>query len=494
MTSPSAFFPKRTGLQVRGRRFPFRLLSLLLACGLLLPSVLQAQVQGDALVEVREANPGDLRAAAFQMNRDAYVEVQAVGPAAHREDYGLSNAWILDSDTREVVWELETAEVEERERYLRTATTTLLLPAGAYEVYYAFFPSGPYYDDLRERYGLSDDDFIRRVMDEIFDRDNLSEWDDFYRRHGHAFGITIRSEAENLQPLAMARARERFADRAFVTQAPLGNGRTVQQGFRLQRPMEVGLYALGELLPYTALDYGWIVDTNTLERVWTMNFRRTQHGGGATKNRMAREVLRLPEGEYAAFFITDRAHAYETWSAAPPYDPAFWGLTLLPEDPAMRPYVERFAYEHRPTAEALAALTGLGDRTERSARFTLDEERKVRIYALGEGRDGELSDYGWIDDAETGERVWTMRFPETDHAGGNEKNRYLNDVVRLPAGTYEVHFVTDPSHSAAGWNATPPFDPASWGITVLPAAPDAVLIPTPSYEMRRRLSERLSRR
>ena len=99
-------------------------------------------------MEVRDANPGELRAAAFQMNQDAYVEVQAIGPAPHREDYGLSNAWVLDSSTRQIVWELEAAEVEERERYLRSATTTLFLPVGAYEVYYAFFPTGPYFDAL----------------------------------------------------------------------------------------------------------------------------------------------------------------------------------------------------------------------------------------------------------------------------------------------------------------------------------------------------------
>ena len=77
-----------------------------------------------------------------------------------------------------------------------------------------------------------------------------------------------------------------------------------------------------------------------------------------------------------------------------------------------------------------------------------------------------MHDYGWIENAETGRVVWEMSYRRTDHAGGARKNRLSDEVISLKKGEYIVFYETDDSHSFGDWNASPPYDPQSWGITI----------------------------
>ena len=77
-----------------------------------------------------------------------------------------------------------------------------------------------------------------------------------------------------------------------------------------------------------------------------------------------------------------------------------------------------------------------------------------------------MYDYGWIENAKTGRTVWEMTFRRTDHAGGGDKNRKFDDIIDLDAGTYEVFYESDGSHSFGDWNTTPPRKPRNWGITI----------------------------
>jgi hypothetical protein len=59
-----------------------------------------------------------------------------------------------------------------------------------------------------------------------------------------------------------------------------------------------------------------------------------------------------------------------------------------------------------------------------------------------------------------------MSYRLTEHAGGAQKNRLYDGVIRLPAGEYVLRYRTDGSHSPDSWNAEPPFDPAMWGVVL----------------------------
>ena len=77
-----------------------------------------------------------------------------------------------------------------------------------------------------------------------------------------------------------------------------------------------------------------------------------------------------------------------------------------------------------------------------------------------------MSDYGWIENRNTGDVVWEMTYRKTKHAGGAEKNREVNQVILLDKGEYVAFFASDDSHSLNNWNADPPTVPSYWGLHI----------------------------
>ena len=119
-----------------------------------------------------------------------------------------------------------------------------------------------------------------------------------------------------------------------------------------------------------------------------------------------------------------------------------------------------------PSKNILIQIDRVGDDENREKEFKLDHDTDVRIYALGEGDRDEMYDYAWIEDFNTGRTVWRMRYRDTRSAGGASKNRLFDGTIRLKSGTYAVFYVSDDSHSFSDWNADPPRDRKSWGITI----------------------------
>ena len=124
------------------------------------------------------------------------------------------------------------------------------------------------------------------------------------------------------------------------------------------------------------------------------------------------------------------------------------------------------AYEPAEDASIMAQLVHIRDNVRKKSHFTQESDGHVQIYALGEGADGEMYDYAWIEDTNTGRVVWEMTYRKTERAGGARKNRLFDDRVYLEAGDYTVYYESDDSHSFADWNASPPRDPVNWGITI----------------------------
>ncbi|MCP4664621.1 MAG: beta-lactamase family protein [bacterium] len=124
-------------------------------------------------------------------------------------------------------------------------------------------------------------------------------------------------------------------------------------------------------------------------------------------------------------------------------------------------------YSHLPV---IAQIVNPGSDHYEVVDFSLEEEKAVRIYAVGEGRVNGMWDFGGIEDVETGELVWTMSFPETEGAGGASKNRRVERSISLSPARYRLHFKTDDSHAFGHWNAVPP-DPLFWGIALFEEVP-----------------------
>ena len=114
----------------------------------------------------------------------------------------------------------------------------------------------------------------------------------------------------------------------MVSLIGLGDDEDVNQAFNIDETTRVRVIALGEGKGKRMYDYGWIENDETGEVVWEMTYRKTRHGGGADKNRLAVANITLEPGTYTAYFITDDSHSIERFNASPPDNPERWGMII----------------------------------------------------------------------------------------------------------------------------------------------------------------------
>jgi len=253
-----------------------------------------------------------------------------------------------------------------------------------------------------------------------------------------------------------------------------------EQGMTLKKDLRVKVEAWGASTKRDddMLAYGWVVESRTRRVVWKMTVENSSEGRSGY-HRKVEEEIRLPAGKYEIYF----AGYPRGWSWDNGYrsfgnfledlfggfrrnwrrEAKSWGIALWVDSD------DRDGVELTGISEgegAVVRLVSLGDDAFEKQGFSLSRKARIRVYAIGEGDDGELYDYGWIVDGATGERIWEMDFRHTDWAGGVEKNRIVDEEITLPQGDYLVTFVTDGSHSYEGWNSLPPYDPRYWGITL----------------------------
>ena len=274
----------------------------------------------------------------------------------------------------------------------------------------------------------------------------------------------------------------------IVSMTKVRDNENRSEGFTLKQNATVRIYAFGERSNAKRLmaDYGYIQDAKTRNKVWSMDVDRTYHAGGSTKNRFVEEVISLPKGSYIVNYVTDDSHAYDAWNDTPPFDPEHYGITIMGVgEEFTKGIVTRYVEER--DKNIIARITRVGDNADKEERFKLDRTSRVRIYAIGEGQNREMVDYGWIEDAKTNTVVWEMTYGMTFHAGGARKNRMVNTSILLDKGDYKLHFRTDDSHSYRNWNVDPPEDQEYYGITLYrdeavdvtppPAVPPAHAVP-----------------
>jgi len=282
------------------------------------------------------------------------------------------------------------------------------------------------------------------------------------------------------------------------------------QGFTLPRPMKVHVYAKGAGLRFPTriarehpfFAHGWILNATTREVVWQMDGMNTKRNW---EYRVSDQYLDLPAGSYEAYFSNHgfgQGLLFAQWFrnidrrslAAVQEDRHHRFLQAIGADDASlvrhwREQVGNYGMEiYLPSGDpkeinlfeaplrwrnivvSLAATTDDGHWTQ---SFHLSRPVSLHVYAQGEGSGRLMHDYGWITDARTRARVWEMNMDKSKFAGGAMKNRRQVETIQLPVGDYEATFITDDSHSPVDWNAAPPADPGTYGLTLaIPADKD----------------------
>lgn len=429
----------------------------------------QLAAQSTTLIDLHDFGPRQVKSESFALTSQQDVQIEAAG-AESTEKTGKNNwvasmwqrngkpvppwsgnAWILDLASRKVVWELSEAATTQGSRGLREFKGVVSLPAGSYTAYFGSFPDGEYWKDDNAK--LKSDRKWHWFGDEPVDK----------------FKFIVRGRGQILSASERDRLRATTASSAIVALSGRFHEQFEETGFALSNPTEIQISSEGEAREDGEFDFGWIINADTRAPVWRFTWHDSQPAGGAPKNRRIQTSITLPAGRYAAFYATDDSHDPSEWNAQPPHDPEAWGLTIAVTDREARAAVKTFSYELVPKASTIVALTGIGNDAAKKEGFTLTRAMDVRIYALGEGQNGHMVDWGWITSEPSRKRVWTMDYDGTQAAGGDRKNRKVDTIIHLDKGSYLVHYMSDDSHSADEWNAAAPPDGRRWGITVLAA-------------------------
>ncbi len=429
--------------------------------------------QEPAEIEFGSIPVGKIHMAGFRLDSPTTIHIEAVGKGFDPSDYPPKNeyldpngmfvyAWIIDARTRELVWRMTSANTEKLpdSRVGRKFVGDLELPPGRYEVYFtAQKPrKSRYWNDRFPSLGK----LLQRLLRGESPEDAGEET---------ACYVRIRGLTEVYSAAEVHQFHQELKQKAVVALTADRNDMDLEVHFTLSREGKFRVYALGEGLDGEVYDYGWILSEDDQQKVWEMSYEQGEYAGGAGKNKLWAATLRLGPGTYSVHYVTDDSHSPEAWNANPPYDPEFWGILLTGVEGQYDPQSVR--KPSLPQWVPVVKLRRVGNDEFVEEFLEVRQPVRVKIVAVGEGRDGEMFDYGWIEELSSGRVVWQMTYDDTRHAGGGRKNRIVETVITLPAGRYRINYVTDDSHAYANWNTTPPRNPSWWGIALF-AQPRAI--------------------
>ena len=423
---------------------------------------LGSSVLGVTVAEIKNLRSGDLESVGFTLKNGADIDIDVVGIKAPNSRSMLAYAWIIDSDTREMVWELESRRTKrfKKNSLLRKKSAVEYLKAGSYELYYSV--------RKREHWGWNsfNGDFLYELSN-LFDDD-----DDRRLRKRDVRECYVKLTSIELQAADIERFEiDGGLAGALIKHTQLGDSEFIKTGFELSKGGKLRIYSLIEQTGRNEVpvDHAWIINMETRERVWEIDKWDADYAGGSEKNQLFNDEIELEKGKYVLYVVTDNSHSYEEFNASPPYDPINWGVTILPGQGFDKASFSIIDVPGR--GDAVIELTRARNNDFHEQSFKLESKTKLQIYAIGEMSSShrEFADYGSIVDAATGETVWEMTYRNTEHAGGASKNRMFDDLITLPAGTYTAYYLTDGSHAYRNWNSSAPFEPDHYGLSIYAA-------------------------
>ncbi len=420
------------------------LIFLVLAALLVAYRMIAGQPAPDGLVVFVDLHSHELKHAAFELGETAEVAIQATGsfdPEAIPA--GLAaQGWIVRRADREVVWHMDPHAVDRgRGNVAYVRGDTFALDAGIYDVYYATYGQA----ETRNR--------------QLW-RSDVDKWQ-------FVLGLTDETASARLLPYQQLDRIEDATDNLVWKTAPMRNGQEKAYLFEVKQRTQLEIYAVGEI-DDEPKDFAWIEDAGTGARIWGMTKDNTEPAGGLASNRQFHGTLTLLPGAYRAVSKTDRRHAYRSWDANPPYNPAAWGLALYATDADA---IADFDPWH--SRDPIVSFTRVPNNARLSQRFEVQQPIHVVIYDVGEMTDRHsIYDYGELLKEETDRKrsVWKMSWDKTVGAGGGKKNRLEVAFLRLEPGVYTFHYQTDGSHAFEDWNEGAPDYPERWGATIFPVA------------------------
>ncbi len=260
------------------------------------------------------------------------------------------------------------------------------------------------------------------------------------------------------------------------------------EGFNLSQDATITIEGTGasiERWGSNMIFYGWIINSESRELVWSLydeHENKYFHGEG-TFDFDAK--INLPKGSYEVYYTAMHDNNYRKHYVNDFGDFVNEVVRVIVDyDNDDDEYYEREKYFMTVKGDqgftvnsgreyidnlmnkSIVSFVRTRDNETESKDFSLNKETKLYVYCQGEREGNELYDFAWIYDLKTHEKIWPNNLSDYERAGGGRKNFYIYQEITLPAGEYQVNYVTDGSHSYERWNVMPPHDPQLWGINI----------------------------
>jgi hypothetical protein len=402
-------------------------------------------------ITLSDVPPGRVAIAAFTLGQPEKIKIAGTAGIFMKDWQAIAYyGWILNSETREVVWRMgdkllkEDFDLGEIE-----VSDEVSLAKGTYEFY---FTAAHAQRNNNEAWTSN----VKNNIDYIFGSGN--KWD-----RGIQEDMTLTLSGQNVVAANFRDIlRAKTADAVVSILRPDANSNT-KVGFSLSAETSLRIYAIGEARKDEIFDFAWIYDLDKGKRVWEMTYQTAEFAGGADKNILVDAKIKLPAGNYLVSYVMDDSHDYNDWNMMPPDDPQFSGITIWADAADKNNVIPFKAPEQiKPVLE----ITKVGDDDFFTKGISVKSAVDVRVLCVGEVSSSETVDGGWIINAATREVVWDFKRQHTKHAGGDKKNQLFDGVIRLEKGDYIVYYASDDSHSYGHWNSSPPYEQDYWGITL----------------------------
>ncbi|MGB5107023.1 MAG: hypothetical protein WBP29_11150 [Candidatus Zixiibacteriota bacterium] len=283
------------------------------------------------------------------------------------------------------------------------------------------------------------------------------------------------------------------------------------KGFEVTTPTSVNINAVGSISGGDKMSgYAWIIASGGLDPVWTMDEDNTDRYDGDSRLREYDSNLELEPGQYQVYFYAGVTNFWDGVNISLDWEELKAALEEVKKNLSGSEkdleklekqleegdwHVNIDSGDSEETQELLAKyrleIAGDNDAVRvstcsynsdrvvaeilrpdhdqySSVGFSLSKTMDVEIQGIGEIPDWSetYADYGWIVNADTRRREWSMADEQLRWAGGAEKNKMVKTTLTLDKGNYLLYYVTDDSHSYDEWNSPPPYNPEAYGVRV----------------------------
>ncbi|MEL6616835.1 MAG: hypothetical protein AAFQ43_13915, partial [Bacteroidota bacterium] len=414
------------------RSIASRILLVGLVAVVLVLVILRADANGNALVDITrvkaERQPIER---AFEVREPMRVAIEASGSfeSGGGDSVLAAHGWLVHRETGRVVWRMRPSARPSRGAYVLLRDTLALEP-GTYDAVYAALGDplvrtpeasgggiGSSIRDFFSRGGrgwVGDSDRWKLIVEPATseDRGRGDRLDD---------DVLFADPDDLVWSTGPARSRSRYETTLRVTE-----------------PVQVRLDALFESTGGAVADSAMLVSAEG-DTLWTVRPDRSTWAGGSIKNRQQSDTLSLPVGQYRALYVTDRDHAYGSWTANPPWQPWRWGLRIAPADSAAASGAIT-ALDPLRDLPRVAEHFCVGGSALEETRFEVLEPIDVQIVAVGEIVGDEAYDFATL--ARSSEIIWDLREASLMQAGGASKNKRAEETLSLSPGVYTLRYQT----------------------------------------------------